>query len=84
MSNIGIPTWVFQLQPRNSEAREPTIKDYPNNPLHIYALLSTYITALMLKVLLLYVMVQPTTCSFRVLIRLFQITIHPSTIYLPI
>ena len=24
MSNIGIPTWVFQLQPRNSEAREPT------------------------------------------------------------
>ena len=26
MSNIGIPMWVFQLQPRNSEAREPTIK----------------------------------------------------------
>ena len=25
MPNIGIPTWVFQLQPRNSEAREPTI-----------------------------------------------------------
>ena len=24
MSNIGIPTWVFQVQPRNSEAREPT------------------------------------------------------------
>ena len=24
MSNIGIPTWVFQLQPWNSEAREPT------------------------------------------------------------
>ena len=24
MSNIGIPKWVFQLQPRNSEAREPT------------------------------------------------------------
>ena len=22
--NVGIPTWVFQLQPRNSEAREPT------------------------------------------------------------
>ena len=27
MSNIGIPTWVFQLQPRNSEAREPTTID---------------------------------------------------------
>ena len=26
MSNIGIPTWVFQLQPWNSEAREPTSK----------------------------------------------------------
>ena len=25
MSNIEIPTWVFQLQPWNSEAREPTI-----------------------------------------------------------
>ena len=25
MSNVGIPTWVFQLQPRNSKAREPTI-----------------------------------------------------------
>ena len=25
MSNIGIPTLVFQVQPRNSEAREPTI-----------------------------------------------------------
>ena len=25
MSNVGIPTWVFQLQPWNSEAREPTI-----------------------------------------------------------
>ena len=25
MSNVGIPTLVFQLQPRNSEAREPTI-----------------------------------------------------------
>ena len=24
MSNIGIPMWVFQLQPQNSEAREPT------------------------------------------------------------
>ena len=24
MSNIGIPTWVFQVQPRNSEAGEPT------------------------------------------------------------
>ena len=24
MSNVGIPTWVFQVQPRNSEAREPT------------------------------------------------------------
>ena len=24
MSYIGIPTWVFQIQPRNSEAREPT------------------------------------------------------------
>ena len=24
MSNVGIPMWVFQLQPRNSEAREPT------------------------------------------------------------
>ena len=28
MSNIGIPTWVFQLQPWNSEAREPTNKPY--------------------------------------------------------
>ena len=27
MSNIGIPTWVFQLQPWNSEAREPTSED---------------------------------------------------------
>ena len=27
MSNIGIPMWVFQeVQPRNSEAKEPTIK----------------------------------------------------------
>ena len=25
MSNVGIPMWVFQLQPRNSEARELTI-----------------------------------------------------------
>ena len=24
ISNVGIPTWVFQLQPKNSEAREPT------------------------------------------------------------
>ena len=24
MSNVGIPRWVFQVQPRNSEAREPT------------------------------------------------------------
>ena len=24
MCNIGIPMWVFQLQPRNSEARKPT------------------------------------------------------------
>ena len=24
MFNIGIPTWVFQVQPRNSEARETT------------------------------------------------------------
>ena len=24
MSNIGIPMWVFQLKPRNSEARKPT------------------------------------------------------------
>ena len=23
-SYVGIPMWVFQLQPRNSEAREPT------------------------------------------------------------
>ena len=30
MSNIGIPTWVFQLQPRNSEAREPTSVDVSN------------------------------------------------------
>ena len=27
MSKIGIPTWVFQVQPRNSEAREPTSID---------------------------------------------------------
>ena len=24
LSNIGIPMWVFQVQPRNSEARELT------------------------------------------------------------
>ena len=28
MSNIGIPTLVFQDQPRNSEAREPTNEKY--------------------------------------------------------
>ena len=27
MSNIGISTWVLQVQPRNSEAREPTSED---------------------------------------------------------
>ena len=31
MSNIGIPTWVFQVQPRNSEAREPTTEDIFKN-----------------------------------------------------
>merc|ERR1712079_766053 len=31
MSNIGIPTWVFQLQRRNSEAREPTYVGHWNS-----------------------------------------------------
>ena len=34
MSNVGIPTWDFQLQPRNSEAREPTNELLNSRPEH--------------------------------------------------
>ena len=36
MSNVGIPMWVFQVQPRNSKAREPTIMNFIKKLAHTH------------------------------------------------